>query len=246
MKNVKLLWRFMKGNRLTYLGAILSTGLATLFTILNPQILRVTIDSVIGDKPAELPLWVMRFIDGFSFTQKLVGAGLTLLIITVLRGFFLYLKGKWSAVAAENTARNIRNSIYDHLQHLPYGYHVRAETGDLIQRCTSDLETLRRFMAVQLVEIGRALFILGLALPAMIALDTTMTLIAMLIVPVIFVFSVVFFVKVKSAFKKADEAEGRMSTVLQENLTGVRVVRAFGRESFEIEKFDKKIRSIVI
>lgn len=244
MKSLKLLWNFMKGNRLLYLGAIFSIGLATMFSFFSPLIIRLTVDSIIGGKSIIAPAVVINMIEKAGGTgmlaQNLWICGMVLVLLAVLNGIFTFIKGKWTAVAAENTARNIRNSLYDHLQHVSYDYHVKAETGDLIQRCTSDVETIRAFMAVQFVEIGRALFMLMMALIIMLSLDVKMTLIAMLVVPIIFAFAIVFFMRVKKAFKASDEAEGRLSTVLQENLTGVRVVRAFARQDYEIDKFDVK------
>ncbi len=244
MKKMKLLLKFMKGNRLLYLGSILAVGLATSFEIMIPLVLKVTIDSIIGNKPMEIPNWISDFIDiggGKSFlVQNLWVCGGAIVALTIGNGIFLYLKGKWSASAAESMAKNIRERLYDHLQHLPYDYHIRAETGDLIQRCTSDVETIRRFLAVQFVEIGKVIFMLSLSLWIMSSLHVTMTLISVSLIPVIFIFTLVFFFKVKAAFKISDETEGRLSTVLQENLSGVRVVRAFARQEYEVNKFDIK------
>lgn len=234
----------MKGNRLLYIGAIISVGLATLLSLLNPLIIRITIDSIIGEEPLEVS---QRFINIINLSggrenlrNNLWIIGLVLVFITLFRGIFLYFKGKWSAVASESIARNMREILYDHLQHLPYNYHVNSKTGDIIQRCTSDLDTIRRFLAIQLVEVGRAVFILVTVSYIMFSLNVKMTLISMAVVPVIFSFAVIFFMKIKRAFKLSDEAEADMSGVLQENLTGVRVVRAFAREAYEVEKFDKK------
>jgi ATP-binding cassette, subfamily B, bacterial len=244
VKSLKLLWNAMKGNRLLYLGAIISIGLATMFSFFSPLVIRITVDSVIGGRKLNAPALLIKMIEAVGGTGVLVQnlwiCGLMLILLSVINGIFTFLKGRWTAVAAESTARNIRNSLYDHLQHVPYDYHVKAETGDLIQRCTSDVETIRAFMAVQFVEIGRALFMLTMALIIMLSLDVRMTLISMLVVPIIFAFAIVFFMRVKKVFKASDEAEGRLSTVLQENLTGVRVVRAFARQEYEIAKFDIK------
>ena len=165
-----------------------------------------------------------------------------LIVLTVIRGVFLFLRGKLASRAAENIAKNIRVRLYDHIQNLPYGYHVNSESGDLIQRCTSDVDTIRRFFAVQLVDIGRAVFIVTFALIMMLSLNKKMTVIAMIIVPFIFIFSYVFFKKIKHNFEKADTQEGVLTSVLQENLSGVRVVKAFGRQNFEIEKYEKQNR----
>jgi len=234
----------MKGKRLLYFGAIISIGFATMFSFLSPLIIRLTIDSIIGGKEINAPSMIVNMIEKIGGTGMLARnlwiCGLVLILLSVLNGIFTFFRGKWSAVASESTARGIRNKLYDHLQHVTYDYHVKAETGDLIQRCTSDVETVRAFLATQFVEIGRALFMISMASVIMLSMDARMTMVAMIVVPIIFAFAVIFFMKVKKAFKESDEAEGRLSTVLQENLTGVRVVRAFARQDYEIDKFDAK------
>ncbi len=248
MKKFKLIWNFMKGSRSLYVFSIAAIGFATFIRFIWPMILRVTIDSIIGDNPMQVQGWlapafenIFHFLGGKSIlAQSLWMCSFILILLTLSRGIFLFFKGKWSAVASESIVQNIRDRLYDHLQYLPFEYHVKAKTGDLIQRCTSDLETIRRFLAIQFVEVGRALFMLTFALSFMLPMNVKMTLISLSLVPLIFAFAVVFFIKVKIAFKESDESEGRLSTVLQENLTGVRVVRAFARQKFEIDKFDGK------
>ena len=134
-------------------------------------------------------------------------------------------------------AFDLRNRLYDHIQHLPCTYHDTADTGDLLQRCTSDIETFRAFLAVQGTEIGRASIAVLVVFPYMLWVDLWLALIAMAIVPVVLTFAIVFFVKVRNTFQKCDEAEAIMTTRLQENLTGIRVVRAFARQDYECEKF---------
>ncbi|WP_373898148.1 ABC transporter ATP-binding protein [Haloimpatiens sp. FM7315] len=244
MKNFKLLWSFMKGNRIMYIGAIFSIGIATMFSTVSPIIIKTTIDSIISDKPMELPGFGMNFVNWLGGKPVLVKnlwiCSIVLITITLLKCIFLFLKGKWSAEASENIAKTIREKLYDHIQHLPYDYHVKCETGDLIQRCTSDIDSIRRFLALQLVTIGRAIFIIIFSLIMMLSLNVKMTMIAMAAVPIIFIYSFRFFNSIKNLFTKTDEAEGKMTTVLQENLSGVRVVRAFGRQKYEIDKFDEK------
>jgi ATP-binding cassette subfamily B protein len=232
----------MSGHKRRYVGAILAVGLATLFSLASPLVLRVLIDSVIGNEPMLMPQWLFAVIEAIGgksvLAKNLWLGGLLIVLLTLLRGTFLYLKGKWSAIAAESAAKSMREQLYDHLQHLTYDYHVKAKTGDLIQRCTSDVETIRRFLAVQFIEVGRAIFMLGAVLPIMLSLNVKMTIISLFVVPIVFTFAVIFFTKVRKAFQLSDEAEGELSTVLQENLTGVRVVRAFARQVYEIDKFD--------
>jgi len=240
----KLLWEFMRGNRFLYAVSILAIGISTLFSLLNPLIIRFAIDNLIGDDTIDhFPKWVLSTIEIFGGRDNLssqlwiIAGGL--ILITIITGVFTFYSGKTSAEASEGIAKNIREKLYDHLQHLSFNYHVKAETGDLIQRCSSDVDTIRKFLAMQFVAIGRALFMLAAVIPIMLYLDVRMTLITLITVPILFGFAVVFFVKVKKSFKKSDEAEGKLSAVLQENLSGVRVVRAFARQKFEIEKFEE-------
>jgi ATP-binding cassette subfamily B protein len=243
---IRDLWSFVHGYRRTYVAAIVSVAIATLAAYLVPLILRLMIDSVFGDKPVDLPGPIARFItDGITIEvlreQLWIPAAL-IAAVTGVAGIFQFLQKRWASVASERSAERVREQLYDHLQHLSYDYHVKAKTGDLIQRCTSDVETVRRFMAIQLVEMGRALFLLFTAYPLLLSLNTTLALLSIPLIVVIFFYSAWFFRTVQRSFKKADESEGRLSTTLQENLTGVRVVRAFARQRFEEEKFGERNR----
>ncbi len=245
-KNLKLLFQYMRGNHLLYIGAIICVGISAFIALIPSLIISFAVDSVIGGQPMKMPSFLLNLINNIGglefFRTNLWILGLSLVVVYLVNFLFVYLRGKWSAQAAESIAKNLRDKLYRHIQRLTYDYHVKAETGDLIQRCTSDVETIRRFLAVQLVEIGRALFMLTASLTIMLSLDVRMTLISMAIMPILFVFSFSFFMKVQRAFLKSDESEGRLSNTLQENLTGVRVVRAFGRQKHETEKFDEKNR----
>ena len=243
-KRLKLCLEFMKGTRLKYIGSILTVVIAVAVAFISPLLLSEIIDSVIGTtKPLSLPGPIQGWLDARGGRDFLVNnmwiVSLVLVGINVLNGLVMFLRGKWTAQASESIAEKMRNRLYRHLQTLPYDYHVKAATGDLIQRCTSDVETVRRFLSGQLVEIFRAVFMLVIALVIMLNMNVKMTLVSLMLVPILFLYGMVFFKLTMKRFRETDEAEGRMSAVLQENLTGVRVVRAFGREKYEVEKFDK-------
>ncbi|MDD2482251.1 MAG: ABC transporter transmembrane domain-containing protein, partial [Lutispora sp.] len=243
MKNLKLLWIFMKGNRLLYLASIISIGLATIFSFMSPLVIRYTIDSVIGGTAMVAPDWIINLIKNLGgqdiLRQNIWICSLALVLLSIVNGTFTYFKGKWSAVASESIAQNIRDTLYDKLQNVSYDYYIKAETGDLIQRCTSDVDTVRRFLSMQFVEVGRAIFMLTMAISIMFSLDVSMTLIAISVIPVIFLFSNLYYIKIKDSFLECDESEGKLTSILQENLTGMRVVRAFARQPYEREKFDE-------
>lgn len=243
MKGLKSIFKFMKGNKHIYFLSIVSIILATFFTILGPLLIRLTIDSIIGNEPInkEMLIKLVNFIGGKEYLKSNIWIiGLILIGLTALRGLFLYLKNTLSSKASENTAKTIREEMYDHIQRLPYEYHVNADTGDLIQRCSSDVETIRRFLAVQLVEIGGAIFTLAFVSYVMFNLNVKLAFVSMAAVPFIFIFAFIFFSKIQKVFLETDEAEAELSTVLQENLTGIRVVKAFARQDYEIKKFNEK------
>lgn len=243
-RNLQTLWQVMKGKRLLYFAAIISIGLATFFSFFAPLVVRTIIDSIIGNQKMDAPKYIEMFVSWVGGTtvlrHNLWMASIFLVCIAFVRGIFDYLRGRWSASASESIAKNLREKLYQHLQRVPEKFYSKQKTGDLVQRCTSDVETVRTFLAVQIVEVGRSLMMLFLVIPIMLSMDVAMTFVAMTLVPFIIIFAVFYFLRVKKFFKESDEAEGAMSAVLQENLTGARVVRAFARQDFEMEKFDEK------
>ncbi|MEX2214656.1 MAG: ABC transporter ATP-binding protein, partial [Phycisphaeraceae bacterium] len=188
--------------------------------------------------PQSSPSSVIATLGGPDYlANNLWLAALAMAVLTAFAGLFTYMKGRLAARACEGIARNLRDQLYDHLNKLPCSYLDKADTGDLVQRCTSDVETTRLFLSVQVVDIGSALILLVTVLPIMLWLDVRMTIVSLVLVPVIIMFALIFFFKVKFRFKAVEEAESKMTTVVQENLTGIRVVRAFARQAFERDKF---------
>ncbi len=239
----RILWDAMEGQRLRYVLAIALMIAGTQIAYLVPLVVRGTIDSVIGEAPLDAPARVAAAFEAMggrdALRQALWMPGAIMVGLTVLAGLCGYSRGRLVAIASETTARRLRDRLYDHLQRLPVSYHDKADMGDLVQRCTSDVETVRGFLAGQIVEIGRAIVMVLMVLPIMLALDLRMTLVAMAVVPPVVLFSFIFFWRVKAAFQLADEAEGALTTRLQENLTGIRVVRAFARQEHECERFGR-------
>lgn len=247
MKNFKLLREFLRGSGKTYILSLVSVLLMTVFSSMIPLIIAFTVDSVIGDEPVDLPAALASRIDAGSVIDHIRNNLWIILVaivfITLLQGVFLFLKGKYSAVSAQVSSKKMREKVYDHLQHLPFDYHVKAQTGDIIQRCTSDMETIQNFIASQSIDALQIIVQVIVVLIVMIAMNLKYTLISILLTPIVFVITIRFFINMMKVFIRADEAEGHMSTTLQENLTGVRVVKAFGAQGFEMEKFDGKNRT---
>lgn len=210
-----------------------------------PLIIGITIDNVLGNYPLQetnmLIMWLINIFGGVEGLRDNIWlTGLAHLMITAMIGLFIFGRHRTISHFGETTAKRIKDRLYDHIQKLPYNYHVHAKAGDLIQRCTADVEQVRRFLQVQTVEIARAIFFTTFALMMMIPISPTLTWVTMGFLPVIFVFSYVFFKYCRKVFKLADEKDGEMQAVLQESVTGIRVVRAFGRARFEVDKFVQK------
>ncbi len=242
-----LLWLIWK-NRKWFLGAFLCTVVCVVTDYLSPLILAETLDHYLGGKESVLPGFLQSYLSVFGdrdyIVHRLYLVGLLIILVNLLNGAFSYLKGRLQATAGENVAKYLRDTLYDHIQQLPFSYHARAETGDLVQRCTSDVDTVRRFLATELMQVVNAVIMIAVSMTVLFSRHTRLAFLSVIVVPALFLFAWLFFRWVIKAFTASDEAEGRMSAVLQENLTGVRVVRAFGRQQYEIEKFGVRVKDL--
>jgi ATP-binding cassette, subfamily B, bacterial len=236
----------VRGQRLRFAAAVVTLVIASCLLYLAPLVPQAVIDGVLapmGTAPAIVD-GVVGWLGGRDWVRgHLWAPAIAFIAITVLAGLFTYLRGRFSALASEGAIRSLRDRLYDRLQRLPVEHFDRAQTGDLVQRCTSDVDTVRVFLESHVVEIGRALVMFLVPIPLMLAIDRGMTLVAVALVPVVVGFSAIFFLRVRRSFTAVDEAEGRLTATLQENLTGIRVVRAFARQEFECERFGEKNRA---
>ncbi len=234
----------MSGYRKAFALAILAMLCGTGFRYMVPLVASGTIDYALASE-AEASRTV-RMLSELVAQDWLAGnlwfSGMLMIALTLLSGFFNFFKGKLAASASDGISRKLKNRLYSHLQGLPMRYHDKAETGDLVQRCTSDVETLRLAISTQVVEVSHALILMGLALPLMFLLDGRMAVASFILIGPIIVFGYIYIKRVRSIFQEFDEAEGKVTSVVQENLTGLRVVRAFRRQAYEIEKFSQPNR----
>ena len=223
-----LIRQFFDGSKRYFLIALAASLVTTVLNALTPQIFRFSIDSVLGgSKYMYLAdhLWILALL--------LVG-------VAVLSGISQYICRANTALAGENFARNMRDALFAHVQRLPMSWHDKNQTGDIIQRCTSDVEVIRNFVVTQLLEVFRTVFLIITSFGMMLSMNVELSLVVLLFVPIVVLYSAVFYRLIAKRFIVADEAEGELSTVVQENATGVRVVRAFGREQFEMDRFREK------
>ena len=226
-----------------FLWALIATIMMVIIGFLTPLLLSEIVDSILGSEPFTMPDFLMNPINALGgrdfLRQNLWIPALALILMNVVNGVFTFIKGRSSAIASENIARKLRNDLYRHLQHLPFAYHVKAQAGELIQRCTSDVDTIRRFLAVQVMEVVNTVLMVVIAMSILLPRSVPITLYSLILVPPLFCFATWFFKMVHKSFEVADDADGVLNAVLQENLSGVRVVRAFGQQEREVEKFDR-------
>lgn len=229
------------------IGCLLASFLLFMFNTLGnsliPQVVRFTVDGVLGAEEDKIPEWVLSILSmewiQDNLTVMLAAVAGIVILIAVLNALCNYGARNFSALASEEFVKRLRDALYAHIQKLPYSWHGSNQTGDIIQRCTTDVEVVRNFVTTQLLEVIRILFLIVLYAAIMFSMDVTMTWIALSLMPIVFFYSCYFFGKIGKEFLVGEEADAVLSSVVQENLTGVRVVRAFGREQFEKKRFQK-------
>jgi ATP-binding cassette subfamily B protein len=216
------LWRLMKGYRLQYLGAAISLGLATIARTSTFLLLAYFVDKYLGEGERQYGLMLIVF--GF------IG-------LAVVQGVFTFASGRLAASTSEGITQRVRDYLHDQIQRLSFTYHDNNQTGELIQRATSDVDALRRFFAEQAIESGRILMLFVVNFTAIFLISWQLALISVIVIPLVLVMSVFFFKKVSTRYEAYQEQEAVLSSTLEQNLSGVRVVKAFARQEYEEEKF---------
>ena len=240
----KLIMRFLKGSKALFILCMCCAALSALAEMVIPQIIRVTVDNVIGGAPVKdlaRPVQAMlRAIGGTEvLRQKLWLTGLGVILVALVSAVARYGFRVTNARASETLVKTMRDTLFSHIERLPFQWHMSHHTGDIIQRCTSDIETTRRFISEQMTDLIRISILLAMSISFMVSMNVSLTLIAVIPLPVILWYSLFFHRKFRGGFQQCDESEGKLSAMAQENLTGVRVVRAFGREKYERDRFEK-------
>ena len=223
------LWRMMTGYRWHYIAATVSLAIAALAKTATFLLLRYFIDEVLGQA---------NYSVGGNLNRTLIIIALGFVCLATIEGSFSYFSGRLAAFTAESITRRLRNYLFDHIQRLDFSFHDKTPTGELIERCTSDVDALRRFYSDQAIAVGRIILLFVINFVAILNLDVKLALISIIIVPIIILTSIWFFKRVTKAYEAYQEQEAILSTALQENLAGVRVVKAFARQDYEINKFN--------
>ena len=223
------LWRMMTDFRLSYVAATLALAVSALAKTSVYLLLRFFADDVLKKGT----------MIGTTMTQTFLYIGLGFFILALFEGGFAFLSGRLAAYTAEGITRRLRDFLFDHIQRLSFSYHSATPTGDLIERVTSDVDALRRFFSEQAIGVGRIILLFVINWVAILYINVKLGLLSVVVIPPILWVSLWFFKKVTKAYEDYQAQEALLSTTLQENLTGVRVVKAFARQDYEKEKFEK-------
>ena len=239
-----LILYFLQGAKRYFALSLLFAALVSLLDMISPKIISFTVDSVIGSADPKLPAFGMRLVEwagGIEVLRRhLPYLALAVAAVGALAALSRFLFRGFNARGAETFVERMRCELFSHIMSLPYVWHSENSTGDIIQRCTSDVQTIKRFVSEQLIQLVRTVILILLALGFMAGIHWKVMLGSAAFIPVIVAYSFIFHTKIGPAFEKVDVAEGALSAIAQENLTGVRVVRAFGREIYERERFEKQ------
>lgn len=242
MNKLKFLWQYAKPYEKQAFYMFINVAIYAFFILAAPLIISYMQDHIISGVPFENEM-IQRMVDaigGIAFLQEHLWIGSVLIVICyIMIGIAIYQRSMESGRLSESFALHVRNHMYDHLQKLSFDYHKQKDSGDLIQRSTSDIETIRRFLAGQLAEMMYAILIVGIAMMILLSMNVKLALYSVSLMPFVMMAAYVFFRKAKKIFLDCDIAESKMTTVLQENLNAMRVVKAFHQEQTEIDKFER-------
>lgn len=240
----ELILFFLNGSKRYFIGAIFFACLVSLLDLIDPKIISFTVDTVLGDSKTTIPTFIENIINSFggiTWLKSHLGViALCVIGVSIIAALCRFSFNLCNTKGAEKLVHTMRNELFDHILHLPFSWHSENQTGDIIQRCTSDVEQIKIFLSEQLTLLFRFIILIVLAIYFMFTINVKLTLVASIFIPIIVGYSLFFHKGIGESFEKVDIEEGKLSSIAQENLTGVRVVRAFGRESYERERFEKQ------
>lgn len=242
--NRELVWHFLRGSKAYFIIAIVCISLMNLLALIVPRVISYTVDTLITGKESDLPAFIVDAIESVGgpayIREHLYLIAVFLMVIGALSALCNYLYRYYNNKGAETLVETMRNEIFAHIARLPFSWHTKNQTGDIIQRCTSDVDAVKNFVSGQLTEVFRVVLMVAFSLYFMFTINVKLALIAVILIPINIAYSAYGHKRMGKIFEEADVEEGKLSAVVQENLTGVRVVRAFGRELFEKERFEKQ------
>jgi ATP-binding cassette subfamily B protein len=250
MKSFLKIFEILDKWKYHYISASVLLLISVSMRMMEPKILQIVVDKVIvfflsdgktrvtaDDKVSSviynfLPEWKLE-----NLSLMLIYLGVIFLAVALLRGLFSFVSSALSASSTEKAMKKLRDKLFSHIQHLPLEYYSKTPTGELVQRCTGDVETIKKFSSMHVVEVLRLTAVFAGAFTMMALINLNYALIAVMFVPVIFFGGIFFFRKEGKIWREHEKRQDKLTSIVQENLSGIRVVKAFAKEEYEIEKF---------
>lgn len=246
-EKIKFLNTVLKGEYPKLILLIIITITYVILNLLQPLVFAFFIDNIVNLEPIEgiFQNLLVNVLGGVNFIRENLWSGaLVVLFIGSLAAVAVFIRSRLNGLISENVAYNIKNEMFDDLMHLPYSYYVKSSSGDLIQRSTSDIDIVRRLFASQISEFIYALSIVLISFIIMLQRNLKLSLVAGALLPVIFIFAIIFFRYVQKVFLDYEHKESDLTAYISENLKATRVVKAFSRELYESEMFKEKNRKL--
>ena len=242
--NARMLAIFLRGSKMFFFIGMISAAVTALADMIIPQIIRVTVDNILPNSALEEGSAAKFLTDAAGGLEHLAKnlwiPATAVVVVSLFKVVSQYTFRVFNTKGSETLVKTMRDSLFEHIEKLPFSWHMQNKTGDIIQRCTSDIDTMRNFVSEQLTSVLRIVIMLVLSMVFMFSMNPLLTVVSLVPMPVIIGYSFLFHRKIGAGFLECDENEGKLSAMAQENLTGVRVVRAFGREKYECDRFEKQ------
>lgn len=248
MRRNKNLFKHLKGNGFLVFVVVLLTifhrltfSYIPMFSNILINKLELFLNVVDVEGKTNLPSFILNFINQYEDIVSIVlSIILMLLAWQLVRYIMLYFETRLKGVLSENVSRNLRTKTYDHIQNLSYGYHNNVDSGDLIQRVTTDIDLTKEFVSNRVMELLGILSSLVFGAYQMALINQTIMYVSLALIPVTGISSIIYFSKIDKVFKDVETKEAEMVVVIQENVSAARVVRAFANEKHEVEKLEAK------
>lgn len=227
---MKLIYKYLAGSRGLLLASMICVVLSSAIMLISPLIISYCIDELIGGVGSNLtPVFGELLPNLQSVFYLLIG-------MAIISAIFIFLKGILSNIAVQRIAKNLRDDLYSHIQHFSFETHSENQTGELIQRSTSDVETFLNFIRLQITEIARIIITVAAATILMLGINLKLSIVPLLVAPILLFISTRFRIRVEKVFTQVEEDEAALTGHISESIAGVRVVKAFGMEKYEIDK----------
>ncbi|HPD99728.1 MAG TPA: ABC transporter ATP-binding protein [Bacillota bacterium] len=245
MRHLGLMFKWMGSSSWLLLPALGSLFIVSYLRTLTPLFGQHIIDEILGfsDGGSKLPSFFVNLIQADTITKQLLLAAILIIVLAFIRALFIFVQRAISGVFSERIAYDLRNNLYKKLRDADYYFHSHSETGDIIQRCTTDVEMYKRFISEQSIEVARLVLLVSLSIYQMSKMNMTIMWVSLVIAPVLLLSAALYFSKVEKMFNEIEKNEAIMTTHVQENVSGARVVKAFANEAYEVEKFRKLNRN---